>query len=106
MADMIRPVDISGTVQRSQDITSIKQNEDNKPALDQQNIQYSFNKNIERSQQQIIKKEDAMFHQEKYDAKEKGRGQEYERQTHKRKKEKKEDKVIKLSQNNHFDMKI
>lgn len=106
MSDMIRPVDISGTVQRSQDVTSIKQNEDNKPALDQQNIHNMANKEIERSQQQVIKKQDAMFHQEKYDAKEKGRGQEYERQNQKRKKKMPQDKVIKLKEDNHFDIKI
>ena len=40
----IRPVEFSGVVQRSQDISSLKQNEDNKPMLQQQNVQTQFAK--------------------------------------------------------------
>lgn len=32
----IRPVDLSGMLQRTQDVTTLKQNEDNKPVVEQQ----------------------------------------------------------------------
>ena len=40
----IRPVEFSGVVQRSQDMSTLKQNEDNKPMLQQQNVQTQFAK--------------------------------------------------------------
>lgn len=106
MADLIRPVDFSGLVQRSHDVSNTKQNEDNKPALDQQNIQQTFEKDVERASKEVIKKQDADYHQRKFDAKEKGRGQEYTKQNQKKKKKENEDKVIKKENNSHFDIKI
>ena len=38
----IRPVEFSGVVQRSQDVSALKQNEDNKSMLQQQNVQTQF----------------------------------------------------------------
>ena len=38
----IRPVEFHGIVQRSQDVSTLKQNEDNKPMLQQQNVQTQF----------------------------------------------------------------
>ena len=40
----IRPVEFSGIVQRSQDMSALKQNEDNKPMVQQQNVQTQFAK--------------------------------------------------------------
>ena len=40
----IRPVEFSGVLQRSQDVSTVKQNEDNKPMLQQQNVQTQFAK--------------------------------------------------------------
>ncbi len=106
MSDLIRPVDFSGLVQRSHDVSTTKQNEDNKPMLDQQNIQQTFEKDVERASKEVIKKQDADYHQRKFDAKEKGRGQEYTKQDQKRKKKESQDKVVKKEKSSGFDIKI
>lgn len=106
MSDLIRPVDFSGLVQRSHEVSNAKQNEDNKPFVDQRNIQHTFEKDVERASKEVISKQEANYHQTKYDAKEKGRGQEYTKQDQKRKKKEKEDKVVKKENNLRFDIKI
>ena len=106
MADLIRPIDFNGLVQRSHEVSNTKQNEDNKPILDQQNIMQNVEKDVQKASHEVIKKQDADYHQRKYDAKEKGRGQEYTNQNQKRKNKEKKDKVIKKENNSHFDMKI
>lgn len=106
MADMIRPVDFSGLVQRSHDVSNTKQNEDNKPALDQQNIHNAVQKDVERASKEVVKKQDASYHQQKFDAKEKGRGQEYTKQNQTRKKKENTDRVVKKDDGVHFDIKI
>ncbi len=47
----IRPVDLNGMIQRTDDIGYLKHNEDTKPVMDQQNIQV-----------QVDKREDELFH--------------------------------------------
>ena len=49
----IRPVEFSGVVQRSQDISAVKQQEDNKAALQQQNMQTHFSKETSQHMQQV-----------------------------------------------------
>ena len=43
----IRPVEFNGMIQRTQDVSTLKQNEDNKPFMEQQNIQTQFSKEYE-----------------------------------------------------------
>lgn len=104
MADIIRPVDFSGVVQRSHEVSNLKQNEDNKPLMDQQNIQKSVEKDIQRAAKEVIKKQDADYHQTNYDAKDEGRGQKYNNQTENKKKVK--DAVVKKDVHKGFDIKI
>lgn len=102
----IRPVDFNGMIQRTQDVSTLKQNEDNKPMMDQQNIQTQFSKETVRHMQQVTHADDAQNHQKRYDAKEKG-SNEYVNQQKKKKKEKKKDgKVIVKSTTGGFDIKI
>lgn len=70
----IRPVEVQGVVQRSQDIGQIKQNQDQKPVLDQSNIQTHLQRETERSFRQVTKFENADKKENRYDAKEKGNG--------------------------------
>ncbi len=72
---VVRPVEMQGMVQRSQDITPIKQNQDNKPIVEQNNIYNTQQKQLHQKQENVIKKEDVDYHQEKYDAKEKGKNE-------------------------------
>lgn len=102
----IRPVDFNGMIQRTQDVSAMKQNEDNKPLLQQQNIQTQFSKETVHHLKQVNHANDAENQQKRYDAKEKG-SNEYVSQENKKKKEKKKDgKVIVKSASSGFDIKI
>lgn len=102
----VRPVEMQGMVQRSQDVTSYKANQDNKANLDQTNIWGNHIKELQQKQENVIKKEDADYNEQKYDAKDKGKN-EYEGQRHNRQKEeKKEDGRVVIKQKAAFDVKI
>lgn len=70
----IRPVEVQGVVQRSQDIGQMKQNQDQKPLVDQSNIQVHMHRETERNFRQVTKFENADKKENRYDAKEKGNG--------------------------------
>lgn len=73
----IRPVDLNGMIQRTQDVGNMKQAEDNKPVVEQHNIQVHQQKQEEQlahKVQDTQEKENFAF---RYDAKEKG-SNEYE----------------------------
>lgn len=108
MADMIRPIDNSGLLSRSHEVSNLKQNEDNKPLADQQNIQHLVHKDVQRASKEVVKKNDADYHQTNYDAKEKGRGQEYEdrRRNTKQSQHEVKDRIIKKGETRPFDIKI
>lgn len=73
----IRPVEFSGVVQRSQDVSALKQNEDNKSMLQQQNVQTQFAKDTMHHMQQVTHANDSDNPEKKFDAREKG-SNEYE----------------------------
>lgn len=100
----IRPIEFSGTVQRTQDVSTIKQNEDQKPLHDQSNFQQKVQKNTEHLTQEVSNKDNADQNQQKFDAKEKGKNQ-YSRQEQKRRKKEEPKGKVKLK-NQGFDIKI
>ncbi len=107
----IRPVDVNGMIQRTQDIGQLKQHEDNKPVIQQ----HSIGIQQERKEEQLTKRVNDPEQKEnegyRFDAKEKGNNS-YERNQNKKKKkesadEKSEDgKVLLKGQGSSFDMKI
>lgn len=101
----IRPIEFSGIVQRTNDISNVKQQQDQKPVQDQSNIQQNVHRNVEHTTKEVAQKDNADYAQEKYDAKEKGKGQ-YTRQGQQKKKQEQqsEDTVKKVSRG--FDIKI
>lgn len=101
----IRPVEVNGMIQRTQDVSTLKQNEDNKPMLQQQNIQTQFSKETIHHLKQVNHADDTENQQKRYDAKEKG-SNEYVNQQKKKKEKKKDGKVIVKSQGGGFDVKI
>ena len=103
----IRPIEFNGMVPRSQDMGTIKQNEDNKPMFDQQNLATRHQDEVQQSIKQVNHGEDAENYQKKYDAREKG-SNEYEqnRRKGKKKEEKKDGKVIPKASMGSFDIKI
>ena len=87
----IRPVDFNGMIQRTQDVSTLKQNEDNRPVVEQQTIFSQEMKKVEQNLHQVVharEKENAGY---RYDAKEKGNGH-YEKEERK-KKDKKQQKA-------------
>ena len=91
----IRPVEFSGVVQRSQDMSTLKQNEDNKPMLQQQNVH------------QVNQANDSDNPEQKFDAREKGNN-EYENHRNQKKKKKEENsgKASAKTRMGGFDMKV
>lgn len=105
----IRPVEMQGMVQRSQDITGYKANEDNKPNVDQTNIFGNHLKELQQKQESVVKKQNADYNEQKYDAKEKGKNQ-YEGDKHghreKQKREEEDDGTVAIKKKAAFDVRI
>ena len=102
----IRPVDFNGMIQRTQDVSTLKQNEDNRPVVEQQTIFSQEMKKVEQNLHQVVhaqEKENAGY---RYDAKEKGNGH-YEKEERKKKdKQQKADNVYLKGQTSGFDIKV
>ncbi len=83
------------TISRSQDYSSIKQNEDNKAALSQANGQIQVEKNENRKNREIHSSDNAQWHRDQHDAREKGRNEYNGDGGAKREKQKEERVVVK-----------
>lgn len=101
----IRPIDFNGMVQRTQDVSTMKQSADNKPMVEQQFLTVQQQKSNSQQLRQVQEQEDAQENPKKYDAREKGNNT-YEGQQKKRKKKQPEVQVVKKSPARGFDMKI
>lgn len=105
----IRPVVLNGTIQRTQDIGNMKQQEDNKPVVQQQNIEIQQKKQEDKLTHQVQEPEQKENEGYRYDAKEKGNNEYDRKQQKKKKKQEKPDedgKVILKSHGSSFDIKI
>ena len=102
----IGPIEMTGMITRSQDISLFKQNEDNKPMIDQSNIQVNVQKKVQDQNQQVNQADNAEYHEYRYDAKEKGNGSYQENKNRNKKDKKKEDGTVVLKQTTGFDMRI
>lgn len=103
----IRPVDLNGMIQRTDDVGYLKHNEDAKPLMDQQNIQV-----------QVDKREDKLFHKVQdssssdrakndQDAKDESKNSYfYSKPKRRNKKEQSDGTVINKSDRGGFDIKI
>lgn len=67
----IRPVDFNGMIQRTQDIGNMKQHEDNKPVVQQHNIEVNQEKHEESLAHKVQDTEEKENFEFRYDAKEK-----------------------------------
>lgn len=109
----IRPVVLNGMVQRTQDIGNLKQQEDNKPIVQQQQMSVQQEKKEDRLLHQVTHTEEKENEAYRYDAKEKGNNQ-YEANDGKKRRQKKESeteqsgdgKVILKGHGSSFDIKI
>ena len=100
----MRPVEMTGIVNRTTDYAQMKHSEDQKPIMDQANYQTQFNKQIEHNSETVVKKNDSEWKHEKFDAKEKGKNQYYNNRKKKEKKE--EDGNVKPARPMSFDVRI
>lgn len=103
----IGPVELNGTIGRMQDMSIVKQNEQNKPLLDQSHFQNTFHKEVEDKSSKVQHGDDAENTKYQYDAKKKGNGQyEDNRDKKKKKKEEKDQGKVLIKGQSHFDIKI
>ncbi len=108
----VGPVVLNGMIQRTQDIGNLKQQEDNKPMVQQHNIGIQQERQEDRLTHQVQQPEQKENDGYRYDAKEKGNN-EYEGNKQKKRngqnknKEQNEDgKVILKGHGSSFDIKI
>lgn len=105
----VRPVDMNGMIQRTQDVGNLKQQEDSKPQIQQHTIEIRQQKQEEQLARQVQHSQEKENKGFRYDAKEKGSNS-YEGSGKKKKNQKKElpedGKVTVKSRNGSFDMKI
>ena len=92
---MITPIEF-GVVQRTNDISMMKQNEDIRPQIDQMNAQVMDNQKAVIKHEHVINKDNADRENTNYDAKEKGSNSYYGSQQRKKKKEENDGKVKKI----------
>jgi len=67
----INPINIA-TMARTQDFSTIKQNEDNRATMTQMTMSMQEDKKAKIRSGQVVKKEETRWHQKKFDAREKG----------------------------------
>lgn len=102
---MVNPIEFSGMIQRTQDVSVIKRNEDVKPQFEHINVQERSQQEAINRHEQVIKKENADKQDKKFDAKEKGNGEYYGNQK-KRKDKKDEDGSVKKKSRSSFDVQV
>ncbi len=96
------------SITRTQDYTTIKQNEDNKGMLQQTNIGQQFQKDTEQKTREVRKGDDTQWQNKKFDAKDKGSNEYSGNGGTKRRNPNNKDKVEQVIVNGHrgFDMKV
>lgn len=105
----IRPVEVQGVVQRSHDIGQLKQNQDQRPLVEQNNIQTHMHRETERSAKQVTKFENSDKKENRYDAKEKGNGTYFGQKKKQQVKQQPEDEdavLLKSIHHGSFDVKV
>ena len=83
----ISPMLMSGVVQRADDISVIKNQQDNRPSVEQQNVQTQMTKKVDEQRRQVVTSEDTNKTDTHADAREKGKNAYFFRKMTKGKKE-------------------
>lgn len=105
---IVKPTLMQATIQRSQDINSIKHQEDSKSAAAQNNIQTTVQKEIRQKLSDVNKKDNADYNEQRHDAKEKGKNEYFSQKKSSKKKESDadEDGRVIVKKKSNFDVKI
>ena len=93
-------------ITRTQDFTTVKQNEDNRSIIQQSNMVQKMNREEEDKPKQVAQSENADWMNKKFDAREKGNGSYNGNGGENRKKRQEPDGVVKLKSQSGFDIKI
>lgn len=103
----ISPILMSGVVQRADDIGVIKNQQDTRPVVEQQNLQTQMAKKVEAQRHQVVTAEDSNKTDTHADAREKGKNAYFFRKKSKQSKQDQtpENHVVKKSMGG-FDMKV
>lgn len=103
----IRPVDIGGMMQRSEDIGILKHQQDSRPAVEQQNAQSQMTKRTEELRHQVMNPENSNKPDTHADAREKGKNEYFFRKGNgNKKKEEADGRVVKKYSDGGFDVKV
>lgn len=103
---IVKPIDLA-MVQRMNDVSVIKQQENAKPMVDQQIISTQVEKEVNAKTEQVTKKENADNSDRKFDAKDKSDNEYYGKQSRRNSNQNESDgKVFIKNTNNSFDVKI
>lgn len=99
---------MNGMISRSQDVMTMKQNQDNKGMIDQNNFQQEFKKEVQHHMKKVNDLEKEQAEEYKYGEKKEGNQSAYSQNQQKKKDENQEDKKerIVLKENSSFDIKI
>ena len=103
----ISPILMSGVVQRADDVSAIKNQQDSRPVVEQQNAQTQVVKNVDKQLHQVVTARDSDKADTHADAREKGKNAYFFRKKGKGMQEQNEaeDRVVKKSVGG-FDMKV
>ena len=102
----MKPIEMTGIVNRTTDFAQVRQNEEQKPFVDQSAFQTQFNKQVERNSETVVKKHDSEWKNEKFDAKEKGMNKYYAGIKKKMKENIEEDDKAEPEKHTTFDIRI
>lgn len=96
---------VISTLPRTQDFSTLKQNEDNRGIVNQMNLHEQHVKTVEQHIKQVRHGDNTDLNNEKFDAKEKGKNEYYSDGVKKKNKKKSEDRVVNKNYQG-FDMKV
>lgn len=71
----IKPIVMSGMLQRTDDVGAMKHQQDSRPAVEQQNLQSQISKKTEAQRHQVVSKEESAKADTHADAREEGKNQ-------------------------------
>lgn len=102
----ISPILNSGMIQRTDDVGTLKLQQDNRPMVEQQSAQAQMTKKAEEFSHQVVTPADSNKTDTHADAREEGKNKYFFQKRANKKQEKQEDRVIKKNSTSSFDMKV
>lgn len=102
----ISPILNNGMIQRTDDVGTIKLQQDNRPIVEQQSAQVQMAKKAEEFRHQVVTPADSNKADTHADAREEGKNKYFFSKKNNKKQDKQEDRVIKKNATSSFDMKV